>query len=114
MSTSCNDISSPGACTQRGCGLGNETGLAITLIGDLPSRYAIRLPEHSVLIECTAASPCDRVILVPDITPSRVFVEFIADSFDFEGEFVPDYFLTFPNGPECGECRHGAITIDLD
>ena len=67
-----------------------------------------------MLIECTAASPCDRVILVPDITPSRVFVEFIADSFDFEGEFVPDYFLTFPNGRECGECRHGAITIELD
>ena len=67
-----------------------------------------------MLIECTVGSPCDRVVFVPDLTPSQVHVEIIADSFDLEGVFAPDYILTFPNGPGCGECRRGSITIDLD
>lgn len=113
-STACDDISSPGVCTLQGCGFGNDTGLAINLTGNLPANYLIRIREHSVAIECTETSPCDQILFVPDITPSHVFVEVDGEGVEFEGEFFPDYNVTFPNGPGCGECRRGTITVAID
>jgi hypothetical protein len=107
----CDDISAPGVCTSRGCGFGNDTGLAIHLTGDLPANYLVRIREHSVAIECTEVLPCDQILFVPDITPSRVLVEVDGEGLEFEGEFVPAYSVTFPNGPGCGECRRGTITV---
>lgn len=110
----CDDIAAPGTCTLRGCGTGNETGLAIDLVGELPANYLIRIREHSVWIECSEISPCDEIVFIPDLTPSRVFLEVDGNGLEFEGEFVPDYSLTFPNGPGCGECRRGTIRVELE
>ena len=111
---SCSDISGSGACTTRGCGLGKETGLAINLVGDLPPNYLVRIQEHDVWIECTEDSPCDRPILVLGITPTSVFVEVDGQGIEVDAMFIPEYLVTFPNGPGCGECRHGTITVPLD
>jgi hypothetical protein len=113
-SLSCNDISGAGTCTLLGCGLGKETGLEIDLVGDLPPNYLVRIQEQDVWIECTEAAPCDRPLFVPGITPTSVFVEVDGQGIEVDAEFIPDYIVTFPNGPSCGECKHGTITVVID
>lgn len=107
---SCDRVPVTAACTTRPC----PTGLAIELVGELPENYLIRLPEHSVSIECTPSTPCDRPVLVPGITPSSVFLQIDGPEVDIDREFVPEYDVTFPNGVECGECRLATIVVPID
>ncbi len=107
---SCERVPVTAACTTRPC----PTGLAIELVGELPEKYLIRLPEHSVWIECTPSTPCDRPVFVPGITPSSVFLQVDGPGFEIDREFVPQYDVTFSNGVECGECRLGTIVVPID
>ena len=107
-----------GACTLVGCGSGNETGLEITLIGDFPTDFTIHLiPQplrDTISIECTALRPCDQVVFVPDFVPSLVLIGVEGEGVDYHAGLVPDYRVTLPNGPGCGECRHGTVTVAID
>ena len=107
---SCEGAPVTAACTLRPC----PTGLAIELVGEIPENYLIRLPEHSVSIECTPSTPCDQPVFVPGITPASVFLQVDGPGFEIDREFVPDYDVTFPNGVECGECRLGTIVVPID
>lgn len=107
---SCERIPVTAACTTRPC----PTGLAIELVGEIPENYLIRLPEHSVSIECTPSTPCDQPVFVAGITPSSVFLQVDGPGFEVDREFVPEYDVTFPNGVECGECRLGTIVVPID
>ncbi|MGH9337545.1 MAG: hypothetical protein ACRD21_27665 [Vicinamibacteria bacterium] len=50
----------------------------------------------------------------PGLLPSFVFVELLGEDLSFEAELAPDYSATFPNGPECPECRRGTIMVDIE
>lgn len=114
LTSGCNGIFGPRACTLIGC----SNGLEVELQGVLPPSFTVAAQVGGAApwtMECTPAQPCGSVVMFPEFTPDHVFIAVLGEGVDVQREIRPTYRAFRPNGDDCPPvCRNGRVTIQLN
>ena len=98
-------------CTSLPC----PVGLQVQLEGTPAENYSVaaRVPHAAPwVVECTSDDPCDQIVF-PDFIPSSVEITYTSPDAVVTKHFDPEYVVTYPNGEECGECRHATLVLPV-
>jgi hypothetical protein len=99
------------ACTTLPCPTGLRVKFDATPMA--PYSVAARVSGYAPwVIECTVQAPCD-YIAFPDFTPASVDIIYTASDTIITQHFFPQYEVTYPNGKDCGECRHATLNLSI-
>lgn len=109
LGCSSNAVDEQRACTLIGC----EDGLSVQVSNSLNQSLTVNVRSGAQLIgtfTCTAGQPCAGFIR--NQTPPNVTVEVTSQAGTVTRNYMPEYRLSRPNGPNCPpECRQATINV---